>query len=291
MDNNKRKLIYSAIKKKKELQGLKENLIEKELNKLLLRNPKLLKISKEKDLKKFDRSAVFKRIVKDIRRVLHRSHGVFQKDKSKRAAILEELKMSKNKVSLVPPKKLLSTNISTKERIDSYKRLYSQIFDITSKPKSILDLGSGLNPLSFPYMGLKEVKYLATEINQSDVKFLNDYFTIMKNQGLNGKAELLDLTEPSSLETLQNLSQVDVCFMFKLLESLEETKKRKFKLIERILLSLKSEWIIVSFATKTVAQKNIKFKQTKWFDSMLQRLNKEFIKIEFSNEIFYVIKN
>ena len=46
---------------------------------------------------------------------------------------------------------------STKERIDYYPKIYSEIFRIAGKPGIIADLGCGVNPFSFPYMNLKKL--------------------------------------------------------------------------------------------------------------------------------------
>ena len=58
------------------------------------------------------------------------------------------------------------------ERISIYKDLYKQIFKITKKPKSILDLGCGLNPLSYPLMNLKNVTYNACDIAINDLNLI-----------------------------------------------------------------------------------------------------------------------
>ena len=275
-------ILSQEIKKKKTLTGLSKSILDREINQFFKRNPRVLKELSEKDLKSIKRSAIFKKVLKEVRKNLHRSHGAFlSPNSSKRNQLLEKRDFIG----------ILKTNLSTKERLDHYDNLYQRVFEITSKPKSILDLGSGLNPISFYFMKLKTLDYIATEINENDISFLNDYFKLMKTKGLNGKALTLDLTQGESLNTLKEISKTDICFMFKLLESLEFIKKKKYKLIENVLNSTKSKWIVVSFATKTLSQKRMKFTQRKWFELMLQRLKKQSVKIEFNNETFYIIKN
>ncbi len=77
----------------------------------------------------------------------------------------------------------------------------------------------------------------------------------------------------------------------KLLESIELAKRRKYKIIENIITSIKSKWLVVSFATKTLSQRRMVFAERRWFEAMIHRLGKSFTKIEKSNEVFYVIKN
>lgn len=275
-------VLSQEIKKKRTLTGLNKNIVDKEITQFFKRNPKILEELSEKGLRHIKRSAIFKKVLKEIRKNLHRSHGAFLTPYSnKRNRFLEEKEFVE----------ILKTNFSTRERLNFYEDIYQKIFEITSKPKTILDLGSGLNPISFEFMHLKTLDYTATEINEDDIKFLNNYFKIMSSKGLNGNALYLDLTEEKSLEILKEISNTDICFMFKLLESLEFTKKRKYKLIEKVLTTTKSKWIVASFATKTLSQKRMKFTQRKWFELMLQRLKKQSVKIEFSNETFYIIKN
>ena len=60
---------------------------------------------------------------------------------------------------------VLGFHSSTKERLRYYPRLYEQIFKITGKPQTILDLGSGINPFSFNYMNLRNCHYYAYDLS------------------------------------------------------------------------------------------------------------------------------
>ena len=295
LDKEKISLLCKSIKNKKTLSGLKEEFILKEINRFLLQNPKQKNELLNKDLNHFERGASFKETVKGIRQVLHKYHGSFKiENKTKeieKEGFLKKLKEADNKLSLEIHKDVLETSLSTKERIEFYDSLYKDLFKITSPPKSILDLGSGMNPLSFPFMGLKNIEYLATEINEKDINFLNSYFAFMENKGLKGRAVFLDLNNKESQEKLKEISRVDICFAFKLFESIELSKKKKFSKIEEIIKNLSSDWIVVSFPTKTLSQKEMNFKKRIWFELMLKRLKLKFFEVEKSNEIFYVIRN
>ena len=96
---------------------------------------------------------------------------------SKRDKLLEELKGLKDRLG---HDRILVLHRSTRERMDFYPILYDRIFAIIGKPKSILDLGCGMNPLSLPYMELRGVKYLAAELTKEDTDFLQRYFDKVK---------------------------------------------------------------------------------------------------------------
>jgi hypothetical protein len=292
LSKEQRKLVFDAIARKKTLKNLKESIILDEIARVLKESPKSAQELSKKSTKDFQRSALFKQLVKEVRRNLHVAYGSFQSTSNRydRKALLEELKSNPADASIIH--KILQTNYSTKERLSAYPEIYREIFKITSPPKNILDLGSGLNPLSFQFMNLKKADYLATEINEEDISFLNDYFSIAKPQGLNGKAIILNMKDPASEEILSQISaKADITFMFKFLESVELIKKKKYKTIESILRSTRSAWIVASFPTRTLSQRRMRFAERKWFEAMLWRLHLQFQKIEKENEIFYVIRN
>jgi len=179
---------------------------------------------------------------------------------------------------------ILKTHASTKERIDIYPELYKEIFAITKKPKSILDLGCGMNPFSFPFMDLKKVKYVASDISDNDLRLIEKYF---KNHNISCQKVIIDLRQVKHDENLLNI-KADICFMFKLLDSIETSGH---KLAETIITNLNCKWIVASFAKTGIKGTPMRHTYRGWIERMLDRLNMKFWKLEFSNEIFYVIKN
>jgi 16S rRNA (guanine(1405)-N(7))-methyltransferase len=175
---------------------------------------------------------------------------------------------------------LLEIHKSTKERISIYPFIYQKIFTITGKPKSILDLGCGMNPVSYPYMKIK-AKYYASELNKKDCVFLQKYFKIMK---IKGNAFALDLKKPN---LLKKLKPVDVCFLFKVLDTIE---KKGHKLAEEIITKVKSKWIVISFATQKLGGRPMKHAYRGWLERLLERLGYKYKIIKEKNEIFYITK-
>jgi len=216
-----------------------------------------------------------KSAVKEIRSRLHRIHGSFRLNTRK----LE--KYLKNKEF----RKILESNRSTRERLDVYSELYADIFEMTGKPTSIIDLGCGLNPVSILYMDLKHVNYHAYDINESEIKFLNDFF---KEFSINGQASILDL---SKIENVTNLPRADLCLAFKLVDLLE-AKGHKYSEELIKILAEKCKFLVVSFATRTISGKNMNYPARGWIERMLERIGFKFEILEFdeASEIFYVIK-
>jgi len=279
--------LLEAITKNKKYRDITLSLIQEEIKNYFKTNPTHKKfVQKQK-------SKNFKKIVSAIRTKLHALHGSFQTTKkNKRTALLQELKQTGNKASLKAREilnKILATNISTKERLKDYPTLYKKIFSITGKPTTILDLGAGINPLSYPYMQLPKLEYHAYDIDEQDKKFLNTYFSLMKEHKLKGKASILNLLQVKKDKNfLKKLPKADIAFLLKLLDPLERGKGHK--LSEIIITTLPAKYLVVSFSTKTVSDKPMKHPYRGWIERMLERLSFSYKKITLKNEVFYIIK-
>lgn len=277
-------LIKDVVKKLKEkriLKSLSDEFVKNQVELYFKKNIHARKILEKhpKPLK----SKEFKRVLKDLRKRLHEVYGVFILDKKDLSLLKDYLKKTKkiDTEALELHKEILLTHKSTAERFDSYLSVYENIFKITGKPKSILDLACGLNPLSFPWMGLKEVDYFASELTEEDSRFIQDYFDVMKRySGLNGKAFSMDLLK------IKQLPKTDVCFLFKVLDSLEDLERDVSK---EILKKIPARFVVVSFPTMSIGGKN-PIRQRGWFFRVLRQLGCSAESFEIENEMFYIIK-
>jgi 16S rRNA (guanine(1405)-N(7))-methyltransferase len=266
--------LLEKIKLSKKYKTLSREIIEDRINEYINKNP---------NFKRYPE----KIIIKEIKALLHKSHGSFQINTKKRNYYLSELKKNPENLEIV--NLILNTNASTKDRISAYPVIYSKIFEITGKPNSILDLGCGLNPISILYAkldNLKEILYYAYDINDEDSNLINEFFKI---QGIKGKSKILNLND---LENIKKIENAEVCFMFKFLDVVEKNRGHKYS--EEIIkvLAEKCKFIVVSFSTRTITGKPMNFPHRGWIERMLERINIKFEKLDFSEdagEIFYVI--
>ncbi len=278
VDLEKLEKIIPLIKKKKELIYLDSNYILKEIKKYLLQNKKVAIIINEVD--KLEKNADIKKLVKFVRDKAHDVYGMFQSASiRKREELLKGLKFNDIEKHVA----LLKTHISTKERININTELYTKIFSMTKKPSSILDLGCGLNPLTLPFMNLKKVEYIASDFNQLDMDFLTQYFGVLPAT-INGVAIKLDLL--NDYDKVKNYN-VDVCFLFKVLDSLEGIQKN---ISYEIIKNIKAKWIVVSFPMKTLSGKKVlKLQKRNWFEKICNRYEYSFETFEMGDEMFYII--
>lgn len=274
MDEEKIKELIANIKTAKKYRAIDKEVIRSKILDYIKKNPGFGNYKE-------------KFIIKEIKTSLHRAHGSFQFSfgAKKRSKYFEELKKDETNLNIIDD--ILETNKSTKERLEIYSELYGELFGITGKPNIICDLGCGINPVSFPYMNLvgnRKVKYYAYDVNEEDNAFLNEFFKVEKDR-IDGKAELINL---QNLSEFDRIPKCDICFMFKLLDVLEE---RGHKLSEEIIKKLieRCKFIIVSFSTRTIGGNRMNYADRGWIERMLERINLVFEKIEFDSEIFYVI--
>jgi 16S rRNA (guanine(1405)-N(7))-methyltransferase len=273
---NKEEIILE-IKKTKKYKDISEDIITKETENYFRRNPSW-------------RDHKCKFIIKEIKARLHDIHGSYQTNNkaNKKKKYLEELKNNLGNLNII--NKLLKTNRSSTERLEFYKQLYEKLFEITGKPNSISDLGCGLNPISVVYMpvyiNLNNLTYYSYDINEEDNNIINEFFKIKR---INGKSFVLDC---SSVENLRKIPNADVCFMFKFIDTIENNEKGH-KLAENIIKYLfendKCKFIVASFATSTIGGARMNFANRGWIERMLERVGFGFKKLEFKNEVFYII--
>ena len=204
---------------------------------------------KNKELKEKEK----KLITKEIRNTLNRIYGTFWKDGNL----------------------TLKSHQSTKEREQYYPTIYRKIFE-KKNITSILDLACGLNPLSYKHIEGKK-KFTATELTEEDIKKLNNYF---KKNNINGKAIQHDLLRDNTFP------KADMTFLFKILD-LVDTKGHKRA--EEILTNIKSKYIVVSFSTRDLLQKNMKNPRRGWFERLIERLNFTYEKFLIPGEEFYIL--
>ncbi len=247
--------LISVIKQKKPLHHLDDTFVLMYVQDYFKKNPAIKKKLEQHDPKTLTKAQHFKRIVKEIRNELNRIYGVFWTGKNL----------------------TLEQHPSTRERIAIYPELYKQLFTITGVPTSIVDPGSGLNPLSDPFMKPVHGNYTAIELAHYDCEHLQALF---KKKNLPITVKQLDIfTDP--------LPKADMYSVFKLLDTIETDGHKR---AEQLITKIPATHIIVSFATKTLHGKAMHHPYRGWIERMLTRLHYSYKLLEFENEIFYIIK-
>ncbi|MCL6451796.1 MAG: hypothetical protein K6T75_10935 [Acetobacteraceae bacterium] len=131
---------------------------------------------------------------------------------------------------------VLRLHAATSERLPFYGEFYRRIFAVTGAPASILDVASGLNPFSLPWMKLKALTaYIACDIDRAQVACVNGFLPLM---GLPPPAKLQDVICKPPRDAVQ------VALVLKALPVLEQQERG---CSERLLLGLNAGFLVVSF--------------------------------------------
>ena len=112
--------LIDYVKKNKKYKAISKDLIKKEIKKYFQVNPKSVRFLDNVKSKKY------KEIIKAIRGKLHLVYGSFQKDKSERGSYLKQIYGINDYKG---HDKILSTSVSSKERLKDYDKLYKKIFN------------------------------------------------------------------------------------------------------------------------------------------------------------------
>ena len=234
----------AEIKRKPELSGISDLFVKNVAEKHLKGSP----------IPASDRER--KLLLKEIRAELRLHTGRFHKKNRSPAALPE----------------LVEAHVSTRERMAHYGFLKGLIAEHT--PRSILDLGCGLNPL---LLAKKGQTYYACDIHEKEIKTINAFF---KKEQITGHAFVADV------RTQNQFPKVDLCLMLKLLD-LIDTKGRTNA--ETLIKTVNARTIIASFPTRKLSGKRMNHPRRRWLEHMLVRLNYPFQLKEIDNELFYVI--
>ena len=185
---------------------------------------------------------------------------------------------------------ILNKHLSTRERIPMYKEIYKRILKNTPKNISVIDLGAGINGLSYSYFikAGKKVRYSGVEAVGQIVDLTNNYF---KKQKINAKLVHGSLFDLDTVKTMiKKMPNPKVIFLFKTIDSLEMMQKDYSK---KLLLELAplSEKIVVSFATESF-NKRTRFKVKRyWILSFIEENFKITDSFELGGEMYIVFEN
>ncbi len=150
----------------------------------------------------------------------------------------------------------LLRHVSTKERFDFYKEIYERIFEgVKEKEISIVDLGSGINGLSYKFFPKnKKINYLGVEGVKQLVDVANYFFEKNKIDAKVIHKSLFELKKIKKLIEAQKKPRI--IFLFKTIDSLEMLERDYTKKFLKELGPL-CERFVVSFATRSLFRKQL----------------------------------
>ncbi len=190
---------------------------------------------------------------------------------------------------------ILKKNLSTKERINFYETIYSKIFEITSKGLenknefTIIDLGCGLNPLSYIYLekiGIK-ARYLAIDVNKKAIEIVKKFFEI---SGREGKAIIENIFNIENIvDLIRKEKKPRIVFLFKVIDALEIVERNFSKIL---LMEIKKyvDVIVISFPLKALGGKKPIYAKRTWIKKFLAEHFEILGEFSIPNELFIIVR-
>jgi hypothetical protein len=179
-------------------------------------------------------------LFKEVRRILHELYGLYTPKEDReidRILFNDEMTLEQKIIEL------LMLTRSTAERINFYKEIYKNIF--IEKPVEILDLASGLNPISIYFSDQKPKKYYYVDISE---KILDINYQILKELNIENEGWLIDLLDPDD----RIFRHYQYIFFWKIFPILE---KYDFYAPRNLLSKLDFDYLIISFPQKSLGKK------------------------------------
>jgi 16S rRNA (guanine(1405)-N(7))-methyltransferase len=175
---------------------------------------------------------------------------------------------------------MLLRHASTRERlpISDMDALYSRIFAITGRPRSVLDLACGINPL---YLAARGIETMGVDISGAAVYAVNCFH---ESYRMPASARCADLLCPGAIPG----EHFDLALLFKLLPLLERQESGS---AARVMHAVNARHIIVSFPTRTLGGRSVGMavNYAHWMEEHLPRDMAILEQFGIGNELYYII--
>jgi 16S rRNA (guanine(1405)-N(7))-methyltransferase len=220
-----------------------------------------------------------KDVDKAVREALHGISGAFMTPQEARqlAYDMQAWHVDRTDLSL---EKMLLRHASTRERlpVSDMDALYSRIFAITGRPRSVLDLACGINPL---YLAARDIETVGVDISGAAVYAVNCFHEIYH---MPASARCADLLCPGAIPG----EHFDLALLFKLLPLLERQESGS---AARVMHAVNARHIIVSFPTRTLGGRSVGMSESyaRWMETHLPNDMDILDQFETRNELFYII--
>jgi hypothetical protein len=158
------------------------------------------------------------------------------------------------------------------------------------KKISIIDLGPGVNGLSYDYFKKlgKNVNYIGIEAIGQIVNLINGYFDKEK---ISGKMFHISLFEIDKIkEIIRESSKPRIILLFKVIDSLEKIERDYTKKLLDEIVPL-SDKLVISFATESWMKRKKFYANRKWLIDFIKQKWNFIDDFEFGGERYIVFNN
>ena len=175
--------------------------------------------------------------VKRVKRRLHQAVGAFR---SGRAPTGAAWPVDDPAALREACRAAMREHTSTRERTPHLDTFYQPIWKVTGAPRSVLDLGCGLNPLALPWMGIGDAMYNAVDVDAATLGTVSGF---LESVGQPHATEVRDLVTAAPAEA------AEVALLLKLVTTLD---RQDADAATRLLRGLRAGHAVVSFAARSL---------------------------------------
>ena len=217
---------------------------------------------------------------KAAREALHGISGAFMTPGEARqlARDIEDWSVSRDEAGL---ERMLSRHASTRERLplSEMDALCARIFEITGRPRSVLDLACGINPI---YLGARGIETVGLDISGGAVDAVNRFGEVC---GMPVRAACADVLCPDSIPK----RRFDLALLLKLLPLLE---RQRDGATAEVMGRLNADWLAVSFPTRTLGGRNVGMaaQYGAWMAAHIPEGRRVVASFETENELFFILR-
>lgn len=184
---------------------------------------------------------------------------------------------------------ILRLHASTRERLDYVAELYAAVWRLTGRPKSVLDLACGLNPLALPWMGLPEdVSYTCIDIDHRLIALIDRLFQLAVRQERRTGFQPVFAARCDDILVSPPTDTPDVALLMKTLPCLEQQEAGASL---RLLGELRARHVVVSFPTRSLGGRQCGMERNygELIDELASNLGWQSEKLSYPNEAVYVL--
>lgn len=175
---------------------------------------------------------------------------------------------------------ILSQHASTKERLSILEGFYPRIFEVTGKPKKILDLACAFHPFGLPWMDLPlSTEYYAYDLHKPRVQLINHFFA------LEGRPQLA-IYQDILIQPPQH--KADIAFFFKEAHRFEQRQRGCNRIFWQ---ALHVDVILVSLPTNSLSGRHdLSDQHRRLVYDTIDGLNWDVNEIPFADELIFCIR-
>lgn len=188
--------------------------------------------------------------VKRVKRRLHQAVGAFRGDGRAPAPAAAWNGHLEDPAFRAACAEVMRGHASTRERLPHLDAFYEAIWTVTGRPRSVLDLGCGLNPLALAWMRIGDASYEAVDVDERPLATVRDFLSLVGQPHRVTHRDLVAAPAPES---------ADVALLLKLVTTLD---RQDPSAAARLLGALHVPHAVVSFTTRTLGGRSLGMERT-----------------------------